>query len=124
MPAASVSQRRRNLGAYGEDLAVQWYQERGFEVLDRNWRCPQGEIDIVAAKGDVLVFSEVKTRTSDIFGKPFEAVGPAKQRRMRRLAGAWLRTLPARAGRRRSFTVRFDVVSVTSEALSVIEAAF
>ncbi len=124
MSAAPASQRRRDLGVYGEDLAALWYQERGFEVLDRNWRCPQGEIDIVARKDDVLVFSEVKTRTSNSFGEPFEAVGPAKQRRLRRLAGAWLRALPAGAGRRRSFAVRFDVVSVTPEALSVIEAAF
>jgi putative endonuclease len=124
MSAAPVAQRRRNLGAYGEDLAVRWYLDRGFELLDRNWRCPQGEIDIVVAKDDVLVFSEVKTRTSDTFGEPFEAVGPAKQRRLRRLAGAWLRSLPTGVESRRSFIVRFDVVSVTPEALSVIEAAF
>ncbi len=123
MPAALAS-RRRDLGAHGEDLAARWYQERGFAVLDRNWRCPQGEIDIVARKDDVLVFSEVKTRTSDLFGEPFEAVGPAKQRKLRRLASAWLRTTPAGVERRRFFTVRFDVVSVTPEALSVIEAAF
>lgn len=124
MSAPPVSQRRRNLGVYGEDLAARWYLERGFELLERNWRCPQGEIDIVAAKDDVLVFSEVKTRTSDTFGEPFEAVGPAKQRRLRRLAGAWLRSLPTGAEGRRSFIVRFDVVSVTPKALSVIEGAF
>jgi len=124
MSAAPAAQRRRNLGAYGEDLAVRWYLDRGFELLDRNWRCRQGEIDIVVAKDDVLVFSEVKTRTSDTFGEPFEAVGPAKQRRLRRLAGAWLRSLPTGVKSRRSFIVRFDVVSVTPEALSVIEAAF
>jgi len=124
MSAVPAAQRRRNLGAYGEDLAVRWYLDRGFELLDRNWRCRQGEIDIVVAKDDVLVFSEVKTRTSDTFGEPFEAVGPAKQRRLRRLAGAWLRSLPTGVKSRRSFIVRFDVVSVTPEALSVIEAAF
>jgi len=124
MSAAPAAQRRRNLGAHGEDLAVRWYLDRGFELLDRNWRCRQGEIDIVVAKDDVLVFSEVKTRTSDTFGEPFEAVGPAKQRRLRRLAGAWLRSLPTGVKSRRSFIVRFDVVSVTPEALSVIEAAF
>ena len=77
------------LGRSGEDLAAAWYAARGYEVLARNWRCRQGELDLVAGRGGVTVFCEVKTRTSDAFGVPAEAVGPLKQARLRRLAALW-----------------------------------
>lgn len=76
-------------------------------VVDRNWRCTHGEIDIIAWDGDVLVFCEVKTRRSDAFGTPADAVVGRKARRLRRLAAQWLRTTGAHAGE-----VRFDVVEV------------
>ena len=64
----------RTLGRYGEDLAARYLGERGMQVLDRNWRCEHGEIDLVALDGDCLVVCEVKTRRSTAFGEPVEAV--------------------------------------------------
>lgn len=78
------------VGAYGERVAVAHLVSAGMVILDRNWRCPTGEIDIVARDGDVLVFCEVKTRTSNAFGSPLEAVTRRKAARLRRLAAAWM----------------------------------
>lgn len=96
------------LGRYGEDIAVEHLERDGMVVLARNWRCAGGEIDIVARDSSTLVFCEVKTRAGSGFGLPAEAVVPAKVRRIRRLAAAWL----AQAGLPWS-ELRFDVVSVT-----------
>lgn len=78
------------LGAYGERLAARYLVESGMQILDRNWRCSQGEIDIVALDGSCLVIAEVKTRRSLAFGSPVEAVSEVKAIRLRRLAGCWL----------------------------------
>ena len=98
---------RKTLGAIGESLAADLYRKLGFKILDRNWRCNAGELDLVVATGALLVFCEVKTRSSDFFGSPAEAVGYAKQARLRRLAAAWMGE--HHFGQR---NVRFDVVSV------------
>ena len=97
------------VGAYGERLAARHLLDAGLVLLDRNWRCRAGEIDIVARDGDVLVFCEVKTRRGAGFGAPAEAVVAGKAARLRRLAAEWL----AGAGMRPR-EVRFDVVSVLS----------
>ena len=78
------------VGAYGERLAARYLVESGMRILDRNWRCDQGEVDIVALDGTCLVIVEVKTRRSLVFGSPAEAVTAAKAARLRRLAGCWL----------------------------------
>jgi putative endonuclease len=78
------------LGRDGEQAAVTYLEGCGFRILDRNWRCADGEIDIVALDGDCLVVCEVKTRRSLSAGTPLEAVTPAKVARLRRLAAAWL----------------------------------
>jgi putative endonuclease len=108
-----VDAARAALGARGEAAAEAWYLRASYEILDRNWRCAEGELDVVArsAGGDVLVFCEVKTRSSGSFGSPFEAVTAAKQRRLRMLAARWLRT--ERRGGERYGQVRFDVAAVT-----------
>lgn len=96
------------LGRYGEDLAAAHLTAAGMELLARNWRCREGELDIVALDGDAVVFVEVKTRSSNAFGAPAEAVGPVKARRIRGLACRWLldhRPVGAH-------DLRFDVVSV------------
>jgi putative endonuclease len=98
---------RRALGAAGEDAAADWYRAAGYRVLDRNWRCRDGELDLVVGRPGVIVFCEVKTRRSDAFGAPFEAVTITKQRRLRVLAVRWLQEHPQRGSR-----VRFDVASV------------
>jgi putative endonuclease len=107
------------IGRHGEDRAAAHYRAAGYAVLARNWRCAQGEIDLVCARGDTLVVCEVKARRRDVHGHPMEAVTPTKQRRIRRLAGAWLRGQSARWA-----IVRFDVVSVLDGAVEVVEDAF
>jgi putative endonuclease len=74
-----MSTRRQALGRLGEDLAVEYLTAAGYKVLERNWRCPAGEIDIVAQEGDCLVVVEVRARSSDAYGTPEESVTPAKQ---------------------------------------------
>ena len=97
------------LGQDGEALAAQRLIDDGFVVLDRNWRCREGELDIVARDRDgTLVFCEVKTRSSTLFGEPSEAVGRVMAGRIRTLALRWLETHPTLRGGE----VRFDVISV------------
>ena len=110
---------RQALGAAGEEQAARWYRRRGYRILDRNWRCRQGELDLVVSWRRTVVFVEVKTRSSVAFGHPGDAVGPAKQRRIRQLAVAWLRANDARAA-----AMRFDVVAIVAGEIEVIEAAF
>ena len=95
------------IGRYGEQVATSHLEQAGYTVLDRNWRCAEGEIDLVARDGDVLVFCEVKTRSGVAFGDPAEAVIPAKAERLRRLALRWMADRGV-LGR----DLRFDVVSV------------
>jgi putative endonuclease len=95
------------LGRFGEDLAVRHLVAAGAEILDRNWRCRDGELDVVAREGDALVFCEVKTRRAVGFGHPVEAVTPDKQRRLRVLAQRWLAAHDEHAP-----DLRFDVVGV------------
>ncbi len=94
------------VGRWGEQVAADTLAAAGLTIVERNWRCPHGEIDIIALDGDALVFCEVKTRSSVAFGLPAEAVGPAKAARIRRLARVWLAEHPGWN------QVRFDVVSV------------
>jgi putative endonuclease len=95
------------VGRYGEQVAARYLEEHGLEVVERNWRCARGELDIVARDGGVLVFVEVKTRSSAQFGAPAEAVTRLKANRLRGLARAWLAEHP-----HPYVGLRFDVVSV------------
>jgi putative endonuclease len=95
------------LGQYGERVAARHLAAAGLTIVARNWRCPDGEIDIVARDRDVVVICEVKTRSSSAFGTPAEAITRTKADRLRRLAMLWLREHPAGGA-----DVRFDVVSV------------
>jgi putative endonuclease len=83
-----------DLGRRGEELAAHFLVNAGMSIVDRNWRCSQGEIDIVARDGDELAFVEVKTRSTVAFGHPLEAITVAKLARLRRLAAAWCETHP------------------------------
>ncbi|MFY1655351.1 YraN family protein [Solwaraspora sp. WMMB762] len=100
---------RQAVGAYGERCAVRHLVDAGLIVVERNWRCAAGEIDIIARHADTIVFCEVKTRRSGRYGAPEEAVTAAKARRIRRLAAGWLAANPGH-GRR---PVRFDLICVT-----------
>ncbi|MGH2816932.1 MAG: YraN family protein [Actinomycetota bacterium] len=98
---------RPELGRRGEDLAVSVFRRLGFEIVQRNYRCRHGEVDLIARRGRILVFCEVKTRRTDLWGIPAEAVDHRKQSRLRLLAALWL--AEHAVGR---VQVRFDVVSV------------
>ena len=127
----NVGTHNRDLGRRGEHAAEQWYVASGYRVLDRNWRCEQGELDLVVGHHDTVVFVEVKARSSSRYGTGFDAVGHTKQRRLRRLASAWL---TERHRNRRdtgdppgSFAtdIRFDVVDVDARGnVRVREACF
>ena len=95
------------LGRFGEDVAAEHLRLQGLQILARNWRCPTGELDIVARDGSSLVICEVKTRRSTAFGSPAEAVGPRKLRRLRELALHWLDDQQIHVP-----DIRFDVVAV------------
>ena len=114
---------RQALGAYGEALVARWYEARGFEVLARNWRCPEGELDLVLRRAALVVFCEVKTRSSDRFGAA-EAVTPHRRRRLRRAAAGFLADAGAGSPRDRPRAVRFDVACVRGRDVEVIEQAF
>jgi putative endonuclease len=119
-----MADRRRELGDTGEAMVADWYAAAGYSVLERNWRCREGELDLIAAAPSVLVFCEVKTRRGHAYGQPFEAVTVAKQRRIRGLAARWL--AERRVG---APSIRFDVASVTAApgarpVIEVIEDAF
>ena len=122
-PPASGAERRAALGRHGEDVAAAWYEDHGYEVLARNWRRREGEVDLIARQGRTVAFCEVKTRSTDAFGTGGESVLPAKQRRIRRLAARWLAELTPASGRA-LVDLRFDVVCITAGEVDVIEDAF
>jgi putative endonuclease len=100
---------RAEIGALGEQLAVDHLRAMGLRVVERNWRCRYGELDVIAADdaARTVVFVEVKTRTTDRFGGVAQAVTPQKVRRLRRLAALWLAAHDGRWSQ-----VRIDVVGV------------
>lgn len=110
---------RRRLGNRGEALAADWYAAHGYEILDQNWRCADGEIDLLLRNGRTLVVCEVKTRTTLAYGSPAEAVTAAKRLRLRRLAARWLASHEVRAT-----VVRFDVAAVLGDVVEVIAGAW
>ena len=109
-PALALSpaaEHKRRLGAWGEAVAARHLSRQGMILLDRNWRCDAGEIDLVLRDGRVLVVCEVKTRRTEAFGPPVAAVDRAKVARLRRLAARWLHAHQAQPD-----DVRIDVVGV------------
>jgi putative endonuclease len=102
-----AAERKRLLGQRGEAIAARHLTGLGMEVIDRNWRCDAGEIDLVLRDGRVLVVCEVKTRTSTAFGTPLEAIDQRKLDRLRRLAARWLRVHDCHPD-----DVRIDMVGV------------
>ena len=103
------TQSRAEIGAMGEQLAVDYLERLGLRVLARNWRCRYGELDVIAADDNAraVVFVEVKTRTGDQFGGVEQAVTPTKVRRLRRLAGLWLAQQQGNWD-----SVRIDVITI------------
>lgn len=102
-----MTEKSKRLGERGEDAAAAYLERIGITIVERNWRCPSGEIDIVGLDGDVLVLCEVKTRKGVGKGTPEDAVTPAKQKRYQRLASAYVQF----AGLEQ-VEIRFDVITL------------
>lgn len=98
---------RRHLGAFGERVAGEYLEKRGYKILQQNYRCSVGEIDIVARDGESLVFVEVRTRSSRQFGTPEESITPTKQAKLIELAESYLQEHQIS-----NETWRIDVVAV------------
>ena len=102
-----MTKARINLGKQGEEIAAAYLQKKGFIIKQKNYRQKVGEIDIIAQEGNVLVFVEVKTRTTLQFGQPYEAITHKKQKQLRRVAEDYLSR-----NKKLSTIVRFDVISI------------
>ena len=111
MPEVMTMRAKDALGRDGEQAAVTYLEGCGFRILDRNWRCADGEIDIVAVERHTFVVCEVKTRSGTRYGTPLEAVGRAKQARLRRLAVRWLTAHGIRFEQ-----IRIDVVGLLHDS--------
>ncbi|MER7505801.1 YraN family protein [Nonomuraea pusilla] len=98
---------KNELGRQGEQLAVTYLEAKGMKILERNWRCRRGEIDVIAEEGPTLVVVEVKTRSGRSHGTALEAVRPDKLARLRVLAATWLSAQSCSYE-----TVRVDVVAL------------
>lgn len=107
------------LGKRGEDLAVEFLQKKGLQILERNWRCMYGELDIVAKDGEVLVFVEVKTRSSVSCGHPLESLNAKKILRLRRLGNLWTM-------KHNSFSAiwRIDLVAIVLSENNVVDIEY
>ncbi len=112
----------KELGKKGEDLAAELCNKRGLVVVEKNYRTPFGEIDIIAKDRDVLVFIEVKARAGDIYGAPFEAVTQRKREKIRKVALSYIKRF------RKEVPARFDVISISMKEdgphLEYIQDAF
>ena len=113
-------------GKWAEDLVSRWYEQHGYVIVARNWRCKRGELDVVACKNGVLVVCEVKARASNAFGTPAEAVTPAKQLKVRRATADFRASLRASNDPLLSLvkSVRFDVACVLGTQLEMLEDIF
>jgi putative endonuclease len=114
-----VTRKSQALGREGEQLAADWYVANGYDVLERNWRCRDGELDLVLRKNRTIVFCEVKTRTTATFGTPAEAITRQKRQKLRHLAATWLEESPIRPRQ-----IRFDVAAILGGQLEVLEGCF
>ncbi len=112
----TTARQRNTLGAYGEALAARHLRQQGMVLLDHNWRCDLGELDLVLRHGRTLVVCEVKTRSSHAYGSPLEAVTEQKAQRLRRLAGRWVAAHGLRPA-----DIRIDLVGVLVPRQGTVE---
>jgi putative endonuclease len=114
---------KKELGKKGEELALRFLKKRGYRIIEKNYVCKMGEMDIIAKEKDTLVFVEVKTRTSTIFGPPQLAVNPTKQMQLSKVALSYLK-----AKQLEDIKARFDVVAILlgpkGEEIELIKDAF
>ena len=114
----AIRGRLRRTGFFGELKAARYLKKQGYKILERNFRCKFGEVDIIAQKGEVVAFIEIKTRSSDLFGMPNEAVGRDRRQRYVNCARFYF------YGRQTDCTVRFDIIEVLGGKINHIENAF
>jgi len=114
---------KKELGKKGEDVALRFLKKRGYRIIERNYVCKMGEMDIIAREKDTLAFIEVKTRTSTLFGPPQLAVNSKKQRQLSKVALSYLKTKQLE-----DIKARFDVVAILlgpkGEEIELIKDAF
>ena len=103
-----------DLGRWGERVAGDYLATEGYEIIARGWRCPRGEIDIIARRGDSIAFIEVKTRRTVRYGHPLEAITPAKFSRLRVLAGEWCRSAGSSTAR-----IRIDGIGIVGDGVLI-----
>jgi putative endonuclease len=122
-PEHGQTMEKKELGKKGEDLAVRFLKKRGYRIIEKNYVCKMGEMDIIAKEKDTLVFVEVKTRTSTTFGPPQLAVNPTKQMQLSKVALSYLK-----AKQLEDVKARFDVVAILlgpkGEEIELIKDAF
>lgn len=111
---------KKLLGGKGERLTAAYLKKRGYKIIEKNYRTPFSEVDLIALKGDLLVFIEVKTRTSELYGRPADAVDRKKREKYVKSAEYYLLNNPDL----RSKSVRFDVCEVLGDQINYIENAF
>jgi len=116
-------------GKWAEDLVSRWYEQHGYVIVARNWRCKRGELDVVACRDAVLVVCEVKARASNAFGTPAEAVTPAKQLKVRRATADFRASMRVSSDAfaplvNTARSVRFDVACVLGTQLEMLEDIF
>lgn len=114
----AVKGEKRRLGFWGERRAAQYLKSEGYSVIERNFRCPFGEVDLIAEKGDVLAFIEVKTRSNENYGAPNEAVDGRRKQRYKNCVRFYF------ANREIDKTVRFDIIEITKQGINHLENAF
>ena len=117
-----------DLGREGEDIAAEFLKSNGVCILERNYKCVFGEIDIIACAGDTISFIEVKTRRSMTYGRPYEAVGKNKQSHIRKVAEFYIRESESNGENPRSKEFRFDIMEILvkgkNSRINYIEGAF
>lgn len=116
----AINSRASALGRDGEDIAVAHLESEGWQIIERNWRCPSGELDIIAWDEDAraIVFVEVKCRSSLAFGEPLEAITWRKQAKLRELAGLWLRVTTPRVR-----NIRLDAIGILLPSVGTPEVS-
>lgn len=117
----AIKGEKRRLGFWGERKAAKFLKKSGYKILSRNFKCRAGEIDIIALKGDTIAFVEVKTRTSDYFGEPCEAVDLTRQRRYCNAAEQFIRLNCIGFN---DYVLRFDIIEIKCGVINHIENAF
>lgn len=112
---------RRKLGFFGESKAARFLKKNGYKILCRNFKCKAGEIDIIASKGEIIAFIEVKTRTTDNFGEPNESVDFTRRRRYCNAADQYIYINGIRPD---DYVLRFDIIEIKRGEINHIESAF